>query len=214
MSIFKKLQILQSELSIPKNRYNQNGEFSYRSCEDILKALKPLLKANNLVVQLSDSIEGIGDRFYVEATATITDVETGESTSCSACAREIQEIVGMHPSQITGASSSYARKYALCGLFAIDGGEKDPDAEENGAPPAKKENSSPTPTAPPKTMDEAFKVSVTTGFSAGKTLKEVYDAGRIKTIFWIAKNDPVASEAALFIIKNDEQLRALCTGNS
>ncbi len=118
--VLKKLAIIQNNLVAPKNQYNAFGKYKYRSCEDILEGLKPLLKQHNCTVTLEDEVVQLGDRYYIKTKATLTDVATGESYSCVAYAREEENKKGMDGSQVTGASSSYARKYALNGLFAID----------------------------------------------------------------------------------------------
>jgi hypothetical protein len=125
----KKLADIQQKLNAPKNQYNSFGKYSYRSCEDILEAVKPLL--GDLTLTLHDDIQVIGptaERVYVRATATINDGE--HSISVSALARESETKKGMDASQITGATSSYARKYALNGLFLIDD-SKDADTDES-----------------------------------------------------------------------------------
>ena len=130
VDLLKKLNIIQFELEAPKNQYNSFGKYKYRSCEDILEGLQPLLSKHGCVVTLSDSIKAVGDRIYVEATATIYDCESGQELSNTASAREADQKKGMDSSQVTGATSSYARKYALNGLFAIDD-EKDADTRDN-----------------------------------------------------------------------------------
>jgi hypothetical protein len=127
VGLLKKLASVQSALKVPKDMYNSFGKYKYRSAESILEALEPLLKKNGLALKLSDEVVQIGNRFYVMATATVTDVETGLSTDVTAYAREDESKKGMDGSQVTGASSSYARKYALNGLLAIDD-TKDSDA--------------------------------------------------------------------------------------
>ena len=123
----KRLIEIQQELKAPKNQKNNFGGYNYRSCEDILEAVKPHLQKHNLLLVINDSIEAINTRFYVRATATIYD-ETGKKLiETSALAREEESKKGMDASQLTGATSSYARKYALNGLFAIDD-NKDADA--------------------------------------------------------------------------------------
>ena len=119
-NIYSKLSIIQSSLKVPKNQYNQFGDYSYRNCEDILEALKPMLKEVEAVITLSDEIELLGNRYYVKATATLTDVESKESVSNTAFAREDETRKKMDGSQLTGSASSYSRKYALNGLLAID----------------------------------------------------------------------------------------------
>ena len=116
--IYDVLTQIQTKLKAPKSQFNSFGKYSYRSCEDILEALKPILGEHKASVILSDEIIEIGGRFYVKATATL--YAGGESCSATAQAREDAEKKGMDGSQITGTASSYARKYALNGLFAID----------------------------------------------------------------------------------------------
>lgn len=117
-NIIDKLVSIQNKLNAPKSQYNSFGKYKYRSCEDILEALKPLLKEHGLVVTLNDEIQVFGNRIYVKATATLSDGV--KEISVSAYAREDEQKKGMDGSQVTGAASSYARKYALNGLFAID----------------------------------------------------------------------------------------------
>lgn len=137
MGIAEKLLNIQQELKAPKSQRNDFGNFSYRSCEDILEAVKPLLKANNCVLTINDELVNIGERYYIKATATLSSVEEmGGIISNSAYAREPAEKKGADLSQITGACSSYARKYALNGLFCIDD-QKDADTTNNGKKDAK-----------------------------------------------------------------------------
>jgi C1A family cysteine protease len=124
----EKLIKIQSELKAPKNQRNNFGNYNYRSCEDILEAVKPLLKAQGLTITISDTVENIGNHNYVKATATISDGT--DKIEVSAYAREAETKKGMDDSQITGSTSSYARKYALNGLFAIDD-TKDADSQDN-----------------------------------------------------------------------------------
>lgn len=130
VNVLKKLNMVQDELEAPKNQFNSFGKYHYRSCEDILEGLQPLLAKHGAVVVLSDEIKEVGGRVYVEATATFYDCESGEEISNTASAREAESKKGMDDSQVTGATSSYARKYALNGLFAIDD-EKDADTRDN-----------------------------------------------------------------------------------
>ena len=123
----QKLINIQKDLKAPKGNYNSFGKYKYRSCEDILEAVKPLLAREGCTLKLSDEIVLIGERYYIKATATITDGDAVESVT--AYARESEEKRGMDDSQITGAASSYARKYALNGLFLIDD-TKDADTDE------------------------------------------------------------------------------------
>lgn len=128
--LYGRLMRVQKDLKAPKNQYNSFGKYRYRSCEDILEGVKPILQEYGCAIVLSDTIEQIGDRFYVKATATFYDCETGESVSNTAYARESDDKKGMDASQITGTASSYARKYALNGLLLIDD-TKDADTDEN-----------------------------------------------------------------------------------
>lgn len=124
----QKVGDIQHRLKAPKGQYNSFGKYNYRSCEDILEGVKPLLKEHNLALLIYDEIVQIGERYYVKATATITDGR--ESVNATAYAREPDTKKGMDESQITGATSSYARKYALNGLLAIDD-SKDADTMDN-----------------------------------------------------------------------------------
>lgn len=126
MTIYGKLAAVQSALKAPKSQRNSFGNYNYRSCEDIVESVKPLLKQNGLLLNLTDELVMIGDRFYVKATAVVYDFDGG-CVATTAFAREEASKKGMDGSQVTGASSSYARKYALNGLFAIDD-TKDSDA--------------------------------------------------------------------------------------
>lgn len=130
-TIHEKLSQIQSKLNAPKGQYNSFGKYNYRNCEDILQALKPILAEHKCHVSLSDEVVMVGNRFYIKATATITDSENN-SFSTTAFAREAESKKGMDESQVTGSTSSYARKYALNGLFAIDD-NKDADTLNNHA---------------------------------------------------------------------------------
>lgn len=130
-TIHEKLSQIQSKLNAPKGQYNSFGKYNYRNCEDILQALKPILAEHKCHVSLSDEVVIVGNRFYIKATATITDSENN-SFSTTAFAREAESKKGMDESQVTGSTSSYARKYALNGLFAIDD-NKDADMLNNHA---------------------------------------------------------------------------------
>ena len=126
MKIYEQLANVQHELKCNKSLYNSFGKYSYRSTELIMEAVKPLLFSNDLCLIITDSVELIGDRFYIKATATVYNKE-GEQISTTAYAREEEGKKGMDASQVTGSTSSYARKYALNGLLAIDD-TKDADA--------------------------------------------------------------------------------------
>lgn len=147
MNIYEKLLAIQQELKAPKGQYNSFGKYKYRSCEDILEAVKPICAKYNALLTVSDELVYMGDRYYIKATATLTNTEdTGvkiykheydeitnqpilETVKNTAFAREEETKKGMDGSQITGTASSYARKYALNGLFCIDD-TKDADTNE------------------------------------------------------------------------------------
>lgn len=144
------LQKIQKELNAPKNQFNSFGKYHYRSCEDILEALKPFI--DGCYVTLSDEIVPIGLHYYVKATATISDGK--ESISASAYARETEEKKGMDSAQVTGSTSSYARKYALNGLFLIDD-NKDADHSNQGEATGEPAKS----TEPKATVDQLAQVN-------------------------------------------------------
>lgn len=118
MNFIEKINQIQVQTNVPKNQYNSFGGYNYRSCEDVYEGLKPFLRDQGLILTVSDEIILVGDRFYIKATATLSDGE--QSYSTVGYAREAETKKGLDPSQITGAASSYARKYALQGLFALD----------------------------------------------------------------------------------------------
>ena len=126
----KELIIIQNKLKAPKGQLNKFGNYKYRSCEDILEALKPLLYENKCVLTINDDIVSVGNRVYVKATVILKN-ESGEEISTTAFAREEETKKGLDSSQITGSTSSYARKYALNGMFCIDD-TKDSDATNTG----------------------------------------------------------------------------------
>ena len=136
MNVHEALGEIQHRLKAPKNQTNKFGGYNYRSAEDILEAVKPLAHEVGATVNCSDEVLMVGDRFYVVATAILTTYE-GEQVAVQGWAREQDERKGMDASQVTGSASSYARKYALSGLFAIDD-EKDADAQEPEQPKRKK----------------------------------------------------------------------------
>lgn len=157
-SILTWLSAVQRELKAPKGQRNSYGGYNYRSCEDILEAVKPLTTKFGLILVVSDEIEQVGERYYIKATATLSD-STGSYVSNTAYAREELSRKGMDASQITGAASSYARKYALNGLFAIDD-TKDADATNKGQDE-------------PKQTKEPTKAQATKQLQAAKTVEEL-----------------------------------------
>lgn len=129
-NIFSRLQAVQMELKAPKDQYNNFGKYSYRSCEDILEAVKPLCEKQGLLLSLTDEIVEMGGRNYIKAIARVIEMDTGKEFFTTAFAREDELKKGMDGSQISGCASSYARKYALNGLFCIDD-TKDADTLDN-----------------------------------------------------------------------------------
>lgn len=149
MNIYEKLIEIQKELKAPKGQRNNFGNYNYRSCEDILEAVKPICYANKTALLLTDTVKSIDGRFYVEATAKLINVEQpSEEIVVTASARESEVKKGMDDSQITGATSSYARKYALNGLFNIDD-TKDADTDEYGKTTGKGETQAKKSVPPP-----------------------------------------------------------------
>jgi len=128
--VYRKLMAIQAELKAPKNQYNSFGKYNYRSCEDILEAVKPLAKAQECAVLISDEAVEVNGWHYIKAVVELIDVTQSESVKAAAYARESESKKGMDASQVTGTASSYARKYALYGLFALDD-TKDADAQDN-----------------------------------------------------------------------------------
>ena len=152
LSFKQRFNLLQTELKAPKSQTNKFGGYQYRSLEDITEAVKPLLKSYELLLNISDQIVLVGERYYVMATAIISDVHSDEYTSSTAMAREEENKKGMDSSQLTGSTSSYARKYALNGLFAIDD-TKDSDATNKHGKDVKEEEDKPEPV---KVSDETL----------------------------------------------------------
>ena len=128
-TIYEKLLAVQNELKAPKDKRNNFGGYNFRSCEGILEAVKPLLQEQGLLLTIKDEVVNIGDRYYVRATALLDDISSNGEIAVTALAREEEAKKGMDASQITGTASSYARKYALNGLFLIDD-TKDADTDE------------------------------------------------------------------------------------
>ena len=152
-AIYSKLTNIQMRLKAPKSQYNNFGKYAYRSCEDIVESAKPLLSEQGLTLLMSDDVVLIGDRYYIKATATLIDIGDGEQVSVSALAREPVSRKGMDDSQVTGSSSSYARKYALNGLFCIDDSK---DSDQLNTTPQMENNS--VPAGVPQTVREYFQL--------------------------------------------------------
>lgn len=161
---------VQQQLRAPKSQYNEFNKFNYRNAEDILEAVKPLLVEQGLLLTLSDQIEYIGERYYIRSTVTITDGE--DEIKSTAYAREDESRAGMSESQVTGCSSSYARKYALQAILLIDS-EKDSDSFDNRA-----QKPSNKPSAPKKSNSEQLKE-----FCSQEKLKEGVDTKVLKKFY-------------------------------
>lgn len=164
------LSEIQSKLHAPKNQRNNFGNYNYRKAEDIIAAFKEV-QGPNETLTLTDSVVAVGDRIFLKATATFS--HGGESVSVDGWAMHAAQKKGMDEAQITGACSSYARKYALCGLFAIDDSEQDPDGKDNRAKPEPK----PEPEVPKITPAELD--AVTENINACQTMDELQK-------FWVA----------------------------
>ena len=202
MELKQKLLSIQTELKAPKNQFNSFGNYNYRSCEDILEAVKPLCKKGNVLLTLSDTIKHVGERYYVEATATLYDVETDGCISVTAYAREEETKKGMDSSQITGAASSYARKYALNGLFNIDD-TKDSDSTNEGedkpkTPETKKEK--PKKETPKPENDYRSQLGELIKASKGKITKEMISE-TIKRKFGVTKANDLNLEQFTALVK-------------
>ena len=200
--MFEKLVNIQSKLKAPKSQLNKFGNYKYRNCEDILEALKPLLSETGLFLVINDDITLIGDRFYVKATATVSD---GTNTiSATAYAREAADKKGMDASQVTGAASSYARKYALNGLFCIDDTEDaDSDNKETDKRKSFAEVHSPAPASGGDAMMEEVKETTEQVFnSMGVEDKPITDSQR-KRLFAIAKEHNIAVDKVKTLLKKE-----------
>lgn len=204
MAVYEKLGKVQKVLKAPKNQRNSFGNYNYRSCEDILEAAKPLCVDNGLVLTISDDIKVIGERVYVMATAGVTDIETAENVEVHAFAREPLQKKGSDESQITGAASSYARKYALNGLFCIDD-TKDADAtndhgngktdEQKNAEMVAKHDPKTMPGGDIGAMREKFLQELKRTHIAMKSVLDVYSA---KTIDDMTADSLQAALAVLY----------------
>lgn len=169
MTFIEKYSAVQQELKAPKGQYNSFGKYKYRSQEDILEAVKPLLGKYGLAMTISDEIVSIADRIYVKATVILTDATA--QLANTAFAREEKEKKGMDGSQVTGTASSYARKYALNGMFLIDD-TKDADTDEYGKQVGKKE--------PPMTQEEHARASYPSEEEMRAFVLENYDAENLQ----------------------------------
>lgn len=187
-----KLMNIQQELKAPKRQYNDFGKYAYRSCEDILEAVKPLLKKRKVVLTISDELQYIGNRYYIKATATLIDTESEATISNSAYAREEETKKGMDGSQITGASSSYARKYALNGLFGIDD-NKDSDTTNIQSKEEKEDKK-----ASPKQIELIQK------YYQGENLTKLLEANNLEKLEDMSINKASELLSKLFAKKEDK----------
>jgi len=175
--VHQKLAAIQAALKAPKSQFNKFGGYKYRKAEDILEAVKPLLKQYGCTLTCTDELQLIGDRYYIKATATITNSEDGMSVSTTAYAREEEEKKGMDGSQVTGASSSYARKYALNGLLCIDD-TADSDTTNTGPadePQKAASEARPTRTKKTSTKEEKAPARAAKTIITDKNIKQVVD---------------------------------------
>ena len=200
MNIYEKLSAIQNEMRVPKNRKNNSMDYTYRNCEDIEVAAKPVCQKYKTVFTVSDEIVMIGERYYVKATASLFDFESEGVVRVTASAREMIAKKGLDDAQLTGATSSYARKYALSGLFALND-EKDADSDEGeqkAAPkPAGEQKAAPKPAGAPKEVVPPINGKTLYGFGCR-------DVEATKT--WIENNagKPIA-------LLDDEERKAVWT---
>ena len=205
-NIYEKLMLIQNELKCPKDQFNSFGKYHYRSAESILEALKPLLVKHKATLIISDEIVLIGDRFYVKATARLLNTEEPGEVEVTAYAREAENKKGMDSAQVTGSTSSYARKYALNGLLAIDD-NKDPDhlnrGQENQTRANRGNPRQQRPRQKPMTLEEAKSIKLNFGdfnnISLGQLAKE--NIGAVKELYQKA-NDKKNKYACGLILKD------------
>ena len=183
--VHQKLAMIQQEISVPKKHWNKFGEFHFRSCEDILTAVKPYLKKYNALLKVSDEVKLIGNWVYIEATAIFTDLDTGREIKNSASARESDIKKGMDASQLTGTASSYARKYALNGMLLLDD-VKDADTDEFQKQNSETSGETPKDNRPTKTL-------------AGPSERPISDSQK-KLITDLYKDDVNSLNQQLFVL--------------
>lgn len=183
---------IQQELKCAKNQRNDFGKYNYRSCEDIFEAVKPLLNREKLILTMKDDLEQIGERYYIKATAIIQDFDGKIIAVNTAYAREEETKKGMDGSQITGASSSYARKYALNGLFLIDD-VKDSDTTNVGDSDDIKD------------VKQAENYKLNFGKHAGKTLKEITESEPDYANWLYSNGDETVKKCLNIIIESKKQ---------
>lgn len=208
MGVSEKLMRIQTEIKAPKNLYNSFGKYKYRNAEGICEAVKPFLTSEKVILTLSDEIVEIGGRVYVKATALLCDTDTLETHEVSAYAREPAEKKGMDESQITGTASSYARKYALNGLFLLDD-TKDADSDEysneaeNKLKSKTKAREAKTPEFIPATLEQINKINEFVDAYAeaceNATSRDIWD--KLKVEYGFKHTSDISSDVAEKIIK-------------
>lgn len=207
MAVHEKLKEIQTMLKAPKNLYNKYGGFNYRNAEGIYEAVKPLLNQLNMTLVINDSVQNVGTKNYIKATAYLTDCETGEQLFSCALAREAETKKGMDDSQITGTASSYARKYALNGLFLLD------DTEDSDECRKYKENKSKTepaeqtqPAFKPATAQQIHKINeyimAYAGMCEGASEGDIWNT--LKKKYGFTKQSEISKELANQITKQVE----------
>ena len=214
MQLYGKLLEVQEQLKVPKAQWNDYSKFYYRNMDDILQALKPLLKEHKLLLYMTDGVKEISGKNYIEATVTLIDAETGDKISVNGYAREAAEKKGMDEAQITGTCSSYARKYALAGLFCLDNDGNDPDAMDNRGANTKqhgKQNNQTQGQNQPQNGQGQRKGKGLTDKQINRAKAKMRDAGQSdeSVQLWIEKRYNKSSVADLTHQEYDELCKAL-----
>lgn len=210
-NINAKLMKIQTELKCPKNLYNSFGKYKYRNAEGICEAVKPYLQKYNCTLTLSDEIIAVGERIYVKATATLMDIETDEWRLASAMAREAEEKKGMDDSQITGTASSYARKYALNGLFLLDD-TKDADTDEYHNQTQGKQSEADKAEAFDKNCDEIGKLKISNikvNIIKGKCTDDGVAEEKVLKLYKIAKFEDMTEKAFQNAMNNWDKIKGM-----
>lgn len=195
-NLFKKILNVQADIRVPKGKFNAFGKYKYRNCEDILRAVKPLLKRENLILTISDEVLPLQDRYYVKSTATIIDAESGDSVSASGWAREEETKKGMDASQVTGSTSSYARKIALSGCLLLND-ILDSDTTNDGTTPPdpeKKQEEDALAKMHSDIIDLCVKLGGTKNEQLMTTIKKYSKNGNPKAIKNLAKAEELFAE--------------------
>lgn len=210
MSIGEKLFKIQQEMNVPKDLYNKYGNFYYRNAETILAEFKKAAKDLKLVLLLNDEIVEIAGKVYVKATASITDYETNEEVLATAYAREADKKTGMDDAQITGAASSYARKYALNGLFLLDD-VKDPDSYEYKNQQGKDEQQTESSATQNNRNTKSPKVNQNHIISLRKTFEEKgIDESKVLVMYKVKKIEDLTIKQFKNIFDHESDLMQQC----